>query len=388
MRHLGIREWLAAGQAIARRDLLRDSGPGQYCTRFEAELCRASGAKHALLVNSGTSALTVALAALGVGPGDEVIVPAYTWMSTAAAPLHLGAVPVLANVDATLSLCPASLQRAITPQTRAIVPVHMNNRPCNMQAITRIAAEHGLLVVEDACQSIGIRYRGQWCGTIGDAGAFSFNQHKNMTIGEGGAVLLRAPGAFSRAYNFHDLGVSFRNRELPEAGPVFVGMNLRATEIAGAMMRVQLRRLPARLHAMERRWRILCRALERGGYPLAPCNDPENSRGLIVTFASEAEAARFAGLRGVTRLHDSTKHVFTNWAPVLQRRMFHPAVNPWANVPRPPECEPKDFAATLDLLRRSCRVGLGENYPLPVVAAAARQFNRPARSQARRVPQT
>ncbi|WP_170467466.1 aminotransferase class I/II-fold pyridoxal phosphate-dependent enzyme [Ruegeria arenilitoris] len=376
MQRLGFREWLAAGTAIARGDLLRNSGSGQYCRRFERRLSELTGAKQTLMVNSGTSALTVALASLGVGPGDEVLVPAYTWMASAAAVVHVGAVPILVEIDETLAIDPKDIENKISHYTRAILPVHMSNRPCNMDSILKTAKKHGLLVVEDACQAVGIKYRGQHCGAIGDAGAFSFNQHKNITIGESGAVLLSSDHDYFRAFNYHDIGISYRNDAFAEPSPLFIGLNLRANEISGAMMNTQLSTLHRVISRMKRRYEVVTEALEKGRFPLAPQNDPDNALGVVVTFDTEKEAEAFAERRGVSRVFDSTKHVYSNWDPILEKRTFHPKVDPWAWAQRPIEYAPDMCPRTLDILRRSCRVGIGERYPLALVRMVARDFSK------------
>jgi dTDP-4-amino-4,6-dideoxygalactose transaminase len=374
MQGLGVREWLAAGTAISRHDLLRTTGRGQYCVRFEKRLAEMIGAKHTLIVNSGTSALTCALAALGVGPGDEVLVPAYTWMSSAAAPLHVGAVPVLVDVDETLTIDPEDILRKITPYTRAILPVHMINRPCNMDRLMEIALQHNLLVVEDACQAVGVRYHGKHCGAIGDAGAFSFNQHKNMTVGEGGAVLLNSDEAYARAYNYHDLGTSFRNLDFARDENLFVGLNLRSNELQGAMLNVQLDRLPRRISKMRRRYEYLYKVLESNNYPIARHNDHADGVGLAVTLDTEEEAIEFAKNRLALRLFDNSKHVYSNWTPILEKRTFHPKMNPWSWASRTIEYSPDMCAHTLDLLKRSCRVTLAERYPYELFKYFANKF--------------
>ena len=188
MAKMGFAEWLAAGRAIAEGNLIRYSERSHFVDQFETRLARQFGVSHALTVNSGTSALVCALAAAGVGPGDEVLVPAYTWMSTPAAAVIVGAVPILVEINDTLTVDPVDLDKKISPFTKAIVPVHMVNRPCAMDEIMAIARKHRLIVIEDACQAVGVRYKDQFCGTFGDMGAFSFNIYKNMNIAEGGAV--------------------------------------------------------------------------------------------------------------------------------------------------------------------------------------------------------
>src|SRR6201991_4897562 len=152
-----FREMAAAVRVLARNDLAGYRGRGASETaRFESELGRMLGVEHALAVNSGTSALIGALVGLGIGPGDEVIVPAYTWVATAAAPLAVGAVPVLAEIDWTLTIDPNDLRKKISFHTKAIIVVHMLNLVCDMDAIMAIAKEHNLIVIEDACQAVGV----------------------------------------------------------------------------------------------------------------------------------------------------------------------------------------------------------------------------------------
>ena len=156
---------------------------------LEQALCDRFGSRYAQLLSSGTAALTTALAALGVGSGDEVIMPAFTFVASFEAVLSVGAVPVLVDVDETLTLNPAAVRKAITAKTKCIMPVHMCGSMADMDALQSICKDHNLLLLEDACQSIGATYKGKSLGTIGDAGTFSFDFVKTMTCGEGGVVL-------------------------------------------------------------------------------------------------------------------------------------------------------------------------------------------------------
>lgn len=374
MGNLGFQEWLAAGRVIMGGDLVRSSNPAQECARFEAALAGFTGTNHALAVNSGTSALVCALQAAGIGPGDEVLVPAYTWMATAAAPLLVGAVPVLVEVDATLTLDPADMARKITPRSRAVIPVHMLNRPCDMDRILPLARKHGLLVIEDACQAVGIRYKGRACGTMGDLGAFSFNQYKNMSAGEGGAVLTNDPGLFARAYNAHDLGMAYRGDKAPTgAGALFLGANYKISELQGAILRVQLKKLPRQLARLERRCTRIGALLRGLGLPVAPGHATGQGHSLLVTFQTAEEAADFARIRGVHRLYDNSKHIYTEWSSVLLRRTAHPRFDPWAWADQGPAPAPEDLAnlcpRTLDLLKRTCRVDPLLHWPYALVRA-------------------
>ncbi len=156
---------------------------------LEEAICKRFGTKHAQLLSSGTAALTTALAALGVGAGDEVIMPSFTFVASFEAVLSVGAVPVLVDVDDTLTLNPDAVRIAITPKTKCVMPVHMCGSMADMDALQAICKQHNLYLLEDACQSIGGTYKGKHLGTIGDAGTFSFDYVKTITCGEGGVVM-------------------------------------------------------------------------------------------------------------------------------------------------------------------------------------------------------
>lgn len=368
MPNVGLREWLAVGQAIASGSLLRYGGKGRFTERFEQRMGAMLGAKHVLAVNSGTGALISALAAAGIGPGDEVLVPAYTWMATATAPVMVGAVPILVDIDESLTLDLADLERKITPYTRAIIPVHMGNSPCDMDAIMALAKQHKLVVIEDACQAVGVRYKDSFCGAIGDMGAFSFNAYKNINIGEGGAVITSDDRLFARARNYHDLGVWARGHDETYNEANFVGANMRVTEIDGAMLGVQLERLQPMLSAMRKRRAMVAPILAQSArMKVSPHHDPASAVTLTVIFPTCEEAAAFANERGITRLQDNSKHVYTNWESILAKRTHHPKLNPWVWAQREIEYAPDMCARTLDILDRTCRIPLGLNYAAPVM---------------------
>src|SRR5215212_8616789 len=156
---------------------------------LEAAICKTFGSKYAQLTSSGTSALTTVLAALGIGAGDEVIMPAFTFVASFEAVLSTGASPVLVDVDETMTLNPDAVRKAISSKTKCVMPVHMCGSMADMDALVSICKEHNLILLEDACQSIGASYKGKYVGTIGRAGTFSFDFVKIITCGEGGAVL-------------------------------------------------------------------------------------------------------------------------------------------------------------------------------------------------------
>ena len=376
MANVGIREWLAVGRAVAEGKLLRYADNAHFGAAFEHRLAAYVGSKYALTVNSGTSALICALASAGVGPGDEVLVPAYTWLATPAAAVIGGAVPILVDINDTLTMDPIDLERKITPFTKAIIPVHMLNLPCAMDEIIAIARKNRLLVIEDACQAVGVQYKDKFCGALGDAGAFSFNKFKNINIGEGGAVLTSDDRLFARALNFHDLGLFARGLENRQR------TCLRRNEHA----RDRNRRCNAR--------RPACEAEANDGAPASPlrfdrtdpgaehqvpCRSAQRSGNAVsvcVTFTRKEEAIAFAQQRGVSRLLDNSKHVYTNWEAILTKRSFNPRMNAWKWAQRPINYDVDMCAKTLDILGRTCRIQLGERYPLLVMRHLAERLSR------------
>lgn len=208
-----------------------------------AELfARQQDAAYCIPVSSGTAALEVALEALGVGPGDEVIVPAYTWIATPLSALSIGALAVFADVDrATFNIDPADIERKITPRTRAIVPVHWGGRPCDLDAIIEIGTRHGIPILEDAAQAHGAKWRGRGVGAIGAAGTFSFQQSKTITAGEGGAITTNDAAIAERAASIANCGrIRPEDTHLTE-NPL--GHNYRLNELSAALLLAQLSRL-------------------------------------------------------------------------------------------------------------------------------------------------
>ena len=168
-------------------------------TASRARYAEYLGVKHFALAASGTHALAAAMIAVGLGPGDEVLIPAHTYMATATSVLAVGAIPVIVDVDESITIDPDAVEDAIGPRTKAVVPVHMWGAACNMDAIMEIAERRGLIVIEDACQGVGGGYEGRKFGSIGHIGAFSFNYYKNMTAGEGGGVCVNDDRLAERA---------------------------------------------------------------------------------------------------------------------------------------------------------------------------------------------
>lgn len=217
-----------------------DSGmlvQGPQVAAFEAEFAARLGVKHAIATSSGTTALHLAFMAHGIGPGDEVITSAFTFVASANSILYVGARPVFADIgEATFNLDPAAVEAAVTPRTRAIMPVHLYGQPCDMDRISSIASRHGLTVIEDAAQAIGASYRGQRVGTFG-TGCFSLYATKNVMSGEGGMVTTGDDALADRLRLMRHQGM--RARYAYER----LGYNFRMTDLHAAIGRVQLRRL-------------------------------------------------------------------------------------------------------------------------------------------------
>ncbi|MGW5189028.1 DegT/DnrJ/EryC1/StrS family aminotransferase [Kribbella sp. NPDC004138] len=248
------------------------STSGDVVATFEREFAAYQQAGHAVCLANGTLAIAVALKAAGVGIGDEVIVPPYTFIATASAALFVGAVPVFADVDPdTHLLDPVATEAAITERTKAVVVVHLAGRPADMDAFTALGAKHGLTIIEDAAQAHGAAYKGRAVGAIGDLGTFSFQSSKNITAGEGGVVVTDSAELAGAVYSLVNVG------RVPGGGwyqHETVGYNLRLTEFQAAILRVQLRRHPQLQEVREGNARLLTDLLEKApGIQLAP-DDP------------------------------------------------------------------------------------------------------------------
>jgi dTDP-4-amino-4,6-dideoxygalactose transaminase len=231
------------------------SAYGEEVERFVAEFTEFQGASHGIAVTNGTAALEAALVACGVGHGDEVIVPAITFVATATSAMIAGATPVLVDVDPqTCCIDPDAVAAAITERTRAVVAVHLSGRACDMDALTSLCGERGIALVEDCAHSHGTRWRGRGTGTLGDVGAFSFQQSKLMTAGEGGMVTTEDAELFERAWSYSNLG---RIRDREWYYHAVRGTNLRMTEWQGAVLRAQLERLPDQHRTREERGALL-----------------------------------------------------------------------------------------------------------------------------------
>jgi len=277
-------------------DVLESGSPFRYwgpgtptkVLRFEEAFARHMGARFALGVTSGTAALDCAVTGLGIGPGDEVIVPAYTWWSDYTCVVHAGALPVFADIDRTLNVDPADLQRKITPRTKAVIAVHLLGGPCDMEPILQVARKNGIAVLEDCAQCVGGSYRGKKLGTLGDVGIYSFQINKTMTSGEGGAVVTDNPDIYARAARFHDMGELrqvFAERMGSGRGQTFAGENFRMNEFTGAVLGAQLSKLDTMVRQLRSHAGVVYDGIkELAGIRLRHRPDPEGDIGYAVFF--------------------------------------------------------------------------------------------------------
>jgi dTDP-4-amino-4,6-dideoxygalactose transaminase len=334
--------------------------------RFEQEMQNFLSVRHVLGVNSGTSALISALVGCGIGPGDEVLVPGYTYVATAGAPLAVGAVPVLTEINETLTIDPEDIRQKISPYTKAIIVVHMLNLVCDMDAILAIAKEHNLIVIEDASQAVGVTYRGRRCGTMGDAGAFSFNVLKNIQSGEGGAVLTNSQRAYTRALMYHDPGSYFRPGRVGTSEPIFIGQNYRMTNLAAAMLRPQIRTLDRKLKRRRARrlyWLDKLSGPFGNRMKVSPHNDPDSAVGITVCFDDPEEARVFGSQRGIARLIEGD-HVYKDWASIRSGATMHPKLDPYTWASRNDLRIREDSCPqTLHILERTCEIKLFPEVP-------------------------
>lgn len=220
--------------------------PPQKVSTFEQEFAKRMQVKYTLGVTSGTAALQCAMAALGIGPGDEVILPAWTWHSCFNAIVLAGALPVFAEIDESFNLDPTDFEKKITPQTKAVMAVHLQGCPADLERILPIARKHNIKVVEDCAQSVGASYKGRPVGSYGDISIYSLQLNKTITAGEGGAVATNDPVLFERSARFHDLG-GLRTVHESQLGKAsagwYVGTNFRMNEFSGGVLLAQLRKL-------------------------------------------------------------------------------------------------------------------------------------------------
>jgi len=287
---------------LESRSPFRSRREGSKVFEFERAYAAHIGVKHAVGVTSGTTALYTAMAALEIGPGDEVILPAWTWYADYDAVVLCGALPVFAEIDESLAIDPKDIEHRITPRTKAIVPSHLQGGVADMDPILEIARKHKLRVVEDCAQCCGGRYKGKFVGSIGDMGINSFQLSKTITSGEGGAVTSNDAKLFERAVRFHDVG-TLRIHSQDLGGGIlaaFASCNFRMNEFTGAVLKGQMQKLDsicARLRAHARKVREGIADLP--GLKLRKSPDQEGDLGVTVFLDHGTSARRDKFLRAL-----------------------------------------------------------------------------------------
>ena len=318
------------------------------CDQFETEFAKYVNSPHALAVCSGTAALNVAMASLAVGPGQEVIVPGYMWISTVAAVIHSGAIPVLCEIDDTFAIDPKDLLKKITPRTTTIIHVHMSGATGHIEEVRDIAKARKLRLVEDCAQAAGGSYKGKKLGTFGDVGIFSFQYNKAMTTGEGGMVITPDALLFKRCQAAQDIGHSrnLEGRLTVDPQVLLWGLGTRMSELQGALGRVQLRKLDEITDVM-RKAKLRLKDSLRDVRPIGfrKIEDPAGDNGaFLITMYPDGETARKAaatlaalGLRGgaggLLLSHFDTWgfHLYYNLPALVKKASTSPDGFPWTH---------------------------------------------------------
>ncbi len=292
--------------------------------RLERELAGLAGVRHGLgLSGGGSAAIYVALLGLGIGPGDEVIVPGFTFVASISAIVYARAVPVLAEIDESFNLDPADVEARITSRTKAILAVHMLGSVARLDELKDVADRHGIALIEDCAQAFGATYQGQGVGGVGTIGTYSFNEYKTITCGDGGLLVTDDDAIFRRCFAVHDQGHEpFREGSRYAERP-FLGLNFRMTELSAAVLLGQLRRLDTIRDHLRANKAIVVDALsDLPGLEFRDEVDPEGDLAThcVVLFPSPEIARQVAADLGSITLDSSGWHVYSNMEHVLERR--------------------------------------------------------------------
>lgn len=350
------------------------------------------GVKHVLAVNSCTSALIAALRALGIGMGDEVIVPAYTFFASAAAIGASNAIPVIADVDNTLTLDPKDVERKITPRTRAIIVVHMRGKPAQMDELMAIASRHKVALIEDVAQAAGGSYKGRMLGSIGTMGCFSFDYYKILNSGEGGFVVTNDEWLHTRAQSWHDAAACWRpNRYASERreGELFCGENYRMSELQGAVALAQIRKAKKFLAGYRAAYAAITNPLRLpSGVALQRVADPAGDAcSNLVLFMPSVEktkqalaAMQAAGVPagGIYDHNVKDWHIYTYWEHILEKKSVARDGLPWTGVPAAdlPRYSPTMCPQCTDYLSRAIMIDIHWQYSKDDCAAIAGAINK------------
>ncbi|UII78003.1 DegT/DnrJ/EryC1/StrS family aminotransferase [Flagellimonas sp. HMM57] len=342
---------------------------GHWKTKeLESALAHRMQTSYAHLCSSGTAALTVALVSAGVGAGDEVIMPTFTFVASFESILAIGAVPILVDVDDTLTLSPEAVEQAITPNTKVVMPVHMCGSMADLGALKTICEKHNLLLLEDACQAIGGSYHGKPLGSIGDLGCFSFDYVKTITCGEGGALITNNETFYENAHKYSDHGHDHLGNDRGAEEHPFLGYNFRISELNAAVGLAQVSRLDEFLAIQKRNYTILRDALSKipeVTFRRVPEGGVENYSFLNFFLPTEEITRKLHEALGENRVdacfywYDNNWHYYRKWEHLLKQKSL-------GKLPKDieqgfPEYEASDFSKSDHWIGRtiSCLIKIG-----------------------------
>lgn len=386
----GIRKILKNEPKLPSAWLFRYYGTDSRVERLEKKFAAKIGCKYALAVNSGTSALIAAFVAAGIGPGDEVILPGYTFFASVSAIVVAKAMPVITEIDESLTLDPAAVEKAITPRTKAILVVHMLGLPAKMDKLRAIADKHKLVLIEDVAQAAGGSYKGKMLGAWGDIGCFSFDAYKVMGTGEGGMLTTDEEWIYTRAQSYHDTAACWRpNRYAQErkAGELFCGENYRLSEMAGAIGLAQLRKLDWINESTRRNYHQLRKkTVLPKGVRWIETHDPKGLCGYKapllfdnVELAQKAITAKIGigGWAGGGTQGARDWHLYWYWEHILEQKTVTAEGCPFKcpHVKKLPEYSPDMCPRTKDIMMRVGLIGIAPNETTADIRKRAKELS-------------
>lgn len=364
-------------------DVVREQSPFRFygigtpgkVKAVEEELKAQIGTRFALAVSSGSGALQCAMAALGFGPGDEVIIPAFSWYTDYCVLVNLGITPVFCDIGEDLNLDPEDFEKKITKKTKGVIPVHYQGCPAKMDRIMEIADAHHVTVIEDVAQALGGSFQGKKLGTFGKVSITSFQTHKMITCGEGGMLFTDDETVFARAARYHDLGSmrpffaeQIEDKTLLAPQMSFAGLQLRMGELQGAYLLAQARRLPGILETCRRHQKMLINAFQNcPGFQIRHV-EGECGFAFIVLLKTREEAKRFAdavSAEGIPCGPTSYCCNLVDQYPIKSKAMFHPDMPPfgkWCDAEFTEYSSEKDCPHTNDLVSRFMAISHGPLY--------------------------
>jgi radical SAM protein with 4Fe4S-binding SPASM domain len=372
---LGQEEVEAAAKVILSGNLFRYQSTESQCIKFENEFSTKIGAKHSLLITSGTNALITALAASGIGPGDEVIIPAYTFLATAAAVVAVGAIPIVVNIDHQFGISLTEISKNINDKTKGIIPVHMDGLCCDIEGIIKIAEKRKLVVIEDACQALGAQLNGKFLGTFGDFGCFSLNKDKILTCGEGGIVVTNTQKNYEKVCTLSDSAFSFSPHHkdfFKEIIPTF-GFSMRVSEISGAIMREQLKKLDMILAEYKLRKNIIKEILSKlEQIKIISGHDQEGECHIAIHLSvKDAEFASHLGKelrkKKIMAAPVSMRpgHVVWKWGKMLgELSHINDRQNPYLNNKKKYIYPKFNYLSTMDIIMSTLKIDIDLNWSL------------------------